>query len=246
MNSPKYGFNKNLALWYQLSETIKSEYLDLDLPEGLRLPTEQQLCDKYGASIITVRQALKHLEDGGYISRFRRKGTFVNPEVIEQKETMFLTPTGYRLPTTNRKTELIDKKAVTVPSSLVDIFGDEKKVTRIRRVRFEDGIPISYGINHIPHNLTKGILAKDLRAGTDVTELLKKKSKVKYGRIVDSFEAKPASPMVAQYLDVQILTPVILFTTVHRDTDDRVVNVAWTYIRADKYMFSFSRDAESS
>ena len=149
-------------------------------------------------------------------------------------------------PTCAHHSTLIDKKAVTVPSSLVDIFGEEKKVTRIRRVRFEDGIPISYGINHIPHNLTKGISAKDLRAGTDVTELLKKKSKVKYGRIVDSFEAKPASPMVAQYLDVQILTPVILFTTVHRDTDDRVVNVAWTYIRADKYMFSFSRDAESS
>ena len=206
MKASNNGFNKNIPLWYQLSETIKSEYLDLDLPDALRLPTEQNLCDRYGASIITVRQALKYLEDSGYISRFRGRGTFVNTEVIKRKETMFLTPTGYRLPTTNPKTKFIDKNEVVVPSGLSDSFGTN---------------------------------------GTDVTDLLKTNCGVNYGRIIDSFEAKPASPVVAQFLDVLILTPVILFTTVHRNTDDRIVNVAWTYIRADKYMFSFSRDADT-
>ena len=243
MNRPNRGFNKNLPLWFQLSETIKAEFLDLDLPEDLRLPTEQQLCDRYGASIITVRQALKHLDDSDLISRFRRRGTFVNPEAIEHKETMYLTPSGYRLPSSKRTTKLIDKSPVEVPSSLKEFFTDDQKVTRIRRVRLEDGVPLSYGINHIPRNLTKGIIVKDLRAGTDVTELLRKKSRVKFGQIVDSFEAKPASPLVADFLDIQILAPVILFTTVHRDKKDNVVNVAWAYIRADKYMFSISRDA---
>ena len=245
MKASNNGFNKNIPLWYQLSETIKSEYLDLDLPDALRLPTEQNLCDRYGASIITVRQALKYLEDSGYISRFRGRGTFVNTEVIKRKETMFLTPTGYRLPTTNPKTKFIDKMDVIVPSGLSNSFGTNEKITRIRRVRFEYGVPLSYGINHIPRDLAKSILVKNLRAGTDVTDLLKTNCGVNYGRIIDSFEAKPASPVVAQFLDVLILTPVILFTTVHRNTDDRIVNVAWTYIRADKYMFSFSRDADT-
>ena len=207
------------------------------------MPTEQQLCERYNASIITVRQALKHLEDGGYISRFRRKGTFVNPEAIAPTETVFLTSTGHQFPAGDRKTNFIDKKVVNVPSSLAHYFDTDENVTRIRRVRLKDGIPLTYGINHIPRNLAKGILAKDLRAGTDVTELLKTKSGVKYGRITDTFEAKAASPTAAEFLDVQILTPVMLFTTVHRDTDDRVVNVAWTYIRSDKYMFSFSWEA---
>lgn len=46
-------------------------------PVGANLPTEMELCRKYGVSRHTVREALRRVRDAGLISRRRRVGTEV-------------------------------------------------------------------------------------------------------------------------------------------------------------------------
>ena len=46
-------------------------------PVGGNLPTEMELCERYGISRHTVREALRQLRDAGLISRRRRVGTEV-------------------------------------------------------------------------------------------------------------------------------------------------------------------------
>src|SRR6185503_4095210 len=59
-------------------------------PVGGNLPTEMELCEQYGISRHTVREALRQVRDAGLISRRRRVGT----EVVAR------TPTAnYRQPT---------------------------------------------------------------------------------------------------------------------------------------------------
>ena len=46
-------------------------------PVGANLPTEMELCEQYGISRHTVREALRQLRDAGLIARRRRVGTEV-------------------------------------------------------------------------------------------------------------------------------------------------------------------------
>lgn len=48
-----------------------------DYPSGSRLPTEAEMSQMFLMNRHTVRSALKELEQGGYITRIRGKGTFV-------------------------------------------------------------------------------------------------------------------------------------------------------------------------
>src|SRR5262249_179270 len=47
-----------------------------------RLPTERELVEQYQVSRLTVRTALRRLEDEGLIERHRALGTFVRPDVL--------------------------------------------------------------------------------------------------------------------------------------------------------------------
>ena len=45
--------------------------------EGVMIPTELELCEKYHVSRITIRRALDEMTRAGMIERARGKGTFV-------------------------------------------------------------------------------------------------------------------------------------------------------------------------
>lgn len=72
--------NRKLPLWYQVSQSLRASILGRSPHDPLRLPTEEQLAGHYGVSVLTMRQALKELEDEGLITRHRRRGTFIEPD----------------------------------------------------------------------------------------------------------------------------------------------------------------------
>jgi GntR family transcriptional repressor for pyruvate dehydrogenase complex len=49
-------------------------------PPGSRLPTEPDLCGEMGVSRVTLREAVKSLQQRGVVSVEQGRGTFVNPE----------------------------------------------------------------------------------------------------------------------------------------------------------------------
>jgi GntR family transcriptional repressor for pyruvate dehydrogenase complex len=49
------------------------------LPPGSRLPTEPQLCDRFGVSRATLREAMNSLQQRGVVRSEQGRGSFVNP-----------------------------------------------------------------------------------------------------------------------------------------------------------------------
>lgn len=72
MVSPKYA-------------RVQSAIVDLiakrNIGEGQMLPTEKQLAEHFNVSLITIRRAVKHLEENNIVRREQGRGTFVTSEI---------------------------------------------------------------------------------------------------------------------------------------------------------------------
>ena len=68
---------RRLPLHQQLAEILRAEIGTGHVAPGDRLPTEAELCERYGMSRPTVRQALAALTHAGLIRRRAGQGTFV-------------------------------------------------------------------------------------------------------------------------------------------------------------------------
>jgi len=64
-------------IYYRIATDIKNKIGNGTWRTAMRIPGENELCDSYGASRITIRNALKKLETEGLIHRVNGKGTFV-------------------------------------------------------------------------------------------------------------------------------------------------------------------------
>ena len=70
--------NNNAVPLYEQMITLLRDHLDNHvIAAGERLPSEAELCKKYGVSRITVRRAIDELVEEGYLERKQGKGTFV-------------------------------------------------------------------------------------------------------------------------------------------------------------------------
>ncbi|WP_239257288.1 GntR family transcriptional regulator [Listeria ilorinensis] len=69
--------NSRIPLYLQLMDAVIEAIQSGEYSAGERLPSERELCDKYGVSRITVRQAMQELERENYIVKRHGKGTFV-------------------------------------------------------------------------------------------------------------------------------------------------------------------------
>ena len=60
-----------------LHNQLKKLILERSYAAGQKIPTERAICEQFGVSRITVRHALRLLEEQGLVERFQGRGTFV-------------------------------------------------------------------------------------------------------------------------------------------------------------------------
>ncbi len=75
---------KRHPAYEQICDEIASEIASGALTENEQLPTERDMCEKFGVSRITVRHALSLLEQQGLIRKRQGQGIFVCPRRYEQ------------------------------------------------------------------------------------------------------------------------------------------------------------------
>ncbi|WP_432799638.1 substrate-binding domain-containing protein [Poriferisphaera sp. WC338] len=79
--------------YVELTQNLMRSMARRQMRVGDRLGTEKELCEEYGLSRITVRQALSILEADGYIYRKQNKGTFVKRSVGSASDMQILRGT---------------------------------------------------------------------------------------------------------------------------------------------------------
>ena len=72
----------------QVSEYIITEIHNGNFKTGDRIPTEEELCKKFGFSRMTVNKALVQLSDGGIIKRIQGSGSYVCEKKVVLKNAV--------------------------------------------------------------------------------------------------------------------------------------------------------------
>ena len=85
-----------IPIYFQLKTALVEDILSGRYHPGDRLPTEHELCARYGVSRTPVTRALSELAAEGVVLRRRRHGTFVNPHWLrrspDQREVRAIVP----------------------------------------------------------------------------------------------------------------------------------------------------------
>ncbi|KMS89317.1 MULTISPECIES: GntR family transcriptional regulator [Streptomyces] len=237
--------NRKLPLWYQVSQSLRASILGRSPEDPLRLPTEERLAEHYGVSVLTMRQALKELEDEGLISRHRRRGTFIEPGVRRGAPVRLLgSVDAIVAQQSGMTTELLGHGRVPVPAGLAEYFPDLPEVAAYHRLRSDEktGEPTNHAVNHIRPELAEGIDPEDL-VRWPMTKVLRDVVKADISRITDTVEARLADPETARLLEVPLLSPILHYTGVTYDSDGRVLDVAVIHYRGDRFSFTVTLDA---
>lgn len=65
------------CLYLRVAQALKNDIINGVYPVGSRLPTEQELCERFSVSRYTVREALRRLRDDNLVSSRKGAGTTV-------------------------------------------------------------------------------------------------------------------------------------------------------------------------
>ncbi|TDC13200.1 GntR family transcriptional regulator [Streptomyces sp. 8K308] len=237
--------NRRLPLWYQVTQSLRASILGRAPGAPLRLPTEEQLAEHYGVSVLTMRQALKELEQEGLISRHRRRGTFIEPAASPGAPVRLLgSVDAIVAQQSGETTTLLDHGPVPVPAELAGHFPDLAEVVRFRRLRRDraSGEPV---------NRVENLLRPEVAARVDpaalarwpMTRVLRDVAGVVVGRITNTVQARLADPETARLLAVPLLSPILHITGVVFDECEHVVDVARIHYRGDRFSFAVTVDA---
>ncbi|MEK2473226.1 MULTISPECIES: GntR family transcriptional regulator [Streptomyces] len=239
------ALNRKLPLWYQVSQSLRASILGRSPEAPLRLPTEDALAAHYGVSVLTMRQALKELEEEGLISRHRRRGTFIEPHARRGAPVRLLgSVDAIVAQQSGMRTVLLEHGPVAVPAELAEYFPDLSEVAGFRRLRSDEATdePTNHARNYVRPDVAARIDLADLERWP-MTKVLRDAVGIRIGRITDTVEARLADPETARLLHVPLLSPILHYTGITYDESGRVLDVALIHYRGDRFSFTVTLDA---
>lgn len=201
-----------LPKYRQLLQLLRQQILSGEMAPGARLPTEEELVQRYGLSRGTVRKAIEQLADEGLVRTEQGSGTYVSSVHPSAVPFRF----GYAGPAGGDKGSEAVYRIVTkeiIPAS-VDIaerlslpFGEP--VIHLLRQRSQDGRIVGFSERFLPRSLCPDLLDEDLSGGS-IHDILVNHSELPLLRAIVEIEAQMLGPEDAALLDVLPATPGIV------------------------------------
>jgi DNA-binding GntR family transcriptional regulator len=213
---------------------------------GDRLPTERELSESFGCSLITVRRALDELRRERRLERTPGRGTFVTSPPLERDLTALTSFSDeMRQRGLDPETRVIktakqgaDQK---VAAALAIAPGAETFV--VERVRSVDGRPLLLEQVHLPTSRFRGLEAADLERGS-LYELLSSEYGAAPVRAQETIEPILPTAREAELLGQSPRRPALLIELVAYASDETPVEYCRAVVRGDRARYRV--DAQGS
>lgn len=156
--------SRTIPIYQQVQRHLRDLVTSGELQPGHLVPSERELCEQFGISRMTVRQAIQDLAQEGVFYRQRGRGTFVAKPKVEQKNLMSFseiirerggTPGAKVLALERRQAG--DKLCARFPA-----FSPSDLVYALKRLRTVDGHPVGVEQAYVLSSAFPGLDCHDL------------------------------------------------------------------------------------
>lgn len=216
---------------------LREDILNLTYEPGQLLPGEQKLAENFDVSRVTIRRALKSLQQDGLIDKQASVGTVVCDHSLQDQVAMDFSTLMPQLAEMGRRTsaQLLSFTYGPAPDHIATAMGltANTSVQIATRVRSANGQPFSHLTTYVPEAIASNYSEEDL-ATTPLFELLER-SGVEIDNAHQSVSATLASPAVAEALDIAVGAAVLSLQRVVCDSSGGGVEFLSARYRPDLF-----------
>jgi len=207
---------------------------------GDRLPSEHALCEEFGISRETVREALRQFEIDGVIERQRAQGTFLvrKPEGVADTRLTGHTEdfSALRL---NTRAQVIESKRITAGPEAAHLRDDNGEVFFLRRLRHFDDVPLAVHDAYLPVHIGRRLEGLDL-SNTSIVRELNETLEIPCYDERELIEATEATESMAHTLEVQAGAALLLLTRHMVAQSGEPLILFKSFYRGDRYYYTLN------
>lgn len=235
-----------MPLYSQLADLLERKLDANEYPPGSRMPTENELAEEHGVSVITVRGALKVLIEKGRVERFAGKGTFVLQKDAVRAAWGFGSIADIDMTSVHSEMETLATGPTNAPQWVLQAFGETADVQLpwMRNVRSVDGE--RFMVSDVYHRREFAVLVRGDRFRKLVQErklvvmALCELAGIALGEVRQSMSATVATESIAEALRVETGQVLLVVERLFLGTDGRVLQAGQTHYRVDHYRYDLN------
>jgi len=223
-------------LWYQVEQAIRAIIKSGEWATGTQIPAEDRLCALFGVSRITLRHALRNLEEHGQLRREHGRGTFVRSTTLvagTRELTSFTQEMGHLGIVAGSR--LLDCSLTTANAATAAALDIEEgdPVVRIRRLRLGNDAPIGIQTAQLSAARAPGFLDSGSLQGS-LYEALEKRYGIVPAEASEVYRVAAIGPEDADLLDLAPGSPAFVVERVTTD-DHGPFEFTVSIMRGDRY-----------
>ena len=226
----------SVPLGVQLKSIIRQKISSGEWAPNTMIPSENKLSEMYGISRMTTRNVILQFVSQGLLYRIPGKGTFVCATKYEIDSLKYSGIRGQL----EEQGHSVSTKVISCARVPVEEYEAQKlnihpgeEIYIIKRIRFANGVPISYHKSYVPAALCPELERKDLQ-GEQLCVIMSRDYLLHRGRVVETLESCAADLSKAGYLDVEVGFPLILLRDLLYTSDNMIYEYSCVYVRSDR------------
>lgn len=222
----------------QLVRILRERIAVGEFRPGSRLPSEAQLCDRYGVSPMTVRRAINVLLDQGVVNTIQGSGTFVKAMGLGGVTFSLDELTALFRDRERTRVRLLEARIVSADARTARklAVAEGARVIYIRRLLSRDEVPVLYHREQLVYDPTRPIVEAEMEA-TALQGLLAGSGETNLKGGALTIEATTLTGAEADLLGGTAGDPAFRLAHTFYDFDDRAVSWGWFIWRGDSLRF---------
>ncbi len=230
-------------LYMRIVRVLQEEIVKGKHPVGTRLPTEGELCQRFAVSRHTVREALRHLRDFGFVSPRQGSGTtvagtkpsfYVDPVASVSDLMQYAVTTRYA----------VDRSEFVIADAmLAGRLGCSPGRRWLRTVGFrytaDNAAPICWTEVYV-HAAYAGIRSLIGKRTGAIYTYIEEMYGERVVEVVQTLSAVTVPERIAAGLKVAPGSPALQIERVYKSAKHRVIEVAFNLHPADRFSYSIS------